>query len=73
MTVRTAMTLRLLGPLIEIACVIVLLKVRDQGRLVLGIPVEYLLYAGLAFGLSLVVVGLTFARTAPRRPREPGQ
>jgi cation transporter-like permease len=71
MTVRTALILRLLGPLIEIVCVMVLLKVRDQERRVLGIPVEYPLYAGLALGLSLVVVGLIFSRPAKRRPFDP--
>jgi hypothetical protein len=72
MTLRTATTLRLLGPLIEVVCVILLLRVRDQGRQILGIPVEYPLYAGLALGFSLVIAGLTLARPDPRRPRDPG-
>jgi hypothetical protein len=72
MTARTAVTLRLLGPLIEVVCLIVLMRVRDQGRQFAGMPVEYPLYAGLALGFALVVVGLTFARPAPRRPRDPG-
>jgi hypothetical protein len=72
MTSRTATTLRLLGPLIEVACLIVLLRVRDQGRRFFGLPVEYSLYTGLAVGFALVVIGLTFARPAPRRPRDPG-
>jgi hypothetical protein len=72
MTSRTAVTLRLLGPLIEVACLIVLLKVRDQGRQFFGLPAEYPLYAGLAVGFVLVVIGLTFARPAPRPPRDLG-
>ena len=72
MTARTGLTLRLLGPLIEVACLIVLLRVRDQGRQILGLPVEYPLYAGLALGLTLVVVGLAFVRPAPRRPGDRG-
>jgi hypothetical protein len=72
MTTRNALTLRLLGPLIEVVCLILLLKVRDQGRQIAGVPVEYPLYAGLAIGFSLVVVGLAFARTTPRQPRDPG-
>ena len=72
MTAQTGVILRLVGPLIEVACLIILLRVRDQGRQVAGIPVEYVLYAGLALGFALVVVGLTLARPAPRRPRDPG-
>jgi hypothetical protein len=68
MTARTGVILRLLGPLIEVGCLIVLLRVRDQGRTVLGLPVEYPLYAGLALGLTLVVVGLALVRPAPRNP-----
>jgi hypothetical protein len=72
MNARTGVTLRLVGPLIEVACLIVLLKVRDQGRQVFGLPVEYPLYAGLALGLALVVVGLAFVRPAARRPDDRG-
>jgi hypothetical protein len=73
MTVRTALTLRLLGPLIEVVCLILLLKIRDQGKQFAGIPLEYLLYAGLALGFCLVAAGLIFSsRPAPRRPRDPG-
>ena len=72
MTARTAVILRLLGPLIEVVCLIVLLKVRDQGWLILGMPIEYPLYVGLAVGFALVVIGLIFSRTATRRPRDSG-
>jgi hypothetical protein len=71
MNPRTGVTLRLLGPLIEVVCLILLLRWRDQGRQVLGFPVEYPLYAGLALGLALVLVGLALSRPAPRRPRDP--
>jgi hypothetical protein len=66
MTARTGLTLRLLGPLIQAASLIVLLRVRDQGRQVFGMPVEYPIYASLAFGLALVVIGLAFVRPDPR-------
>ncbi len=72
MNARTGMILRLVGPLIEVGCLIVLLQVRDRGRSVAGVPVEYPLYAGLALGFALVVAGLTLVRPAPRRPRDPG-
>jgi hypothetical protein len=72
MTARTGLTLRLLGPLIEVVCVILLLRVRDQGKQLAGVPIEYPLYAGLAIGLGLVVAGLILSQNAPRRPRDPG-
>ena len=72
MSARTGLILRLLGPLIEVICLILLLQVRDRGRTYLGVPAEYPLYAGLAIGFGMVVVGLTFARPATRRPRDPG-
>jgi hypothetical protein len=72
MSARTGVILRLLGPLIEVGCLIVLLRVRDQGRQVFGLPVEYPLYAGLALGLTLVVVGLAFVRPANQQPGDRG-
>ena len=72
MNARTGMILRLLGPLIEVACLIVLLRVRDQGRQVFGVPVEYLLYVGLGLGLTLVVVGRALVRPRSRRPGDVG-
>ena len=72
MTARTGTMLRLIGPLIEVACLIALLNVRDQGRMILGLPVEYPLYAGLALGLSLVVIGLALVRAEARRTGRPG-
>ncbi len=72
MTARTGLTLRLVGPLIEVVCLIVLVNVRDQGRRVLGVPVEYPLYAGLAVGLTLVVVGLASVRSTSRSPLDRG-
>ena len=70
MSPRTGLTLRLLGPLIEVICLILLLQVRDQERAFLGVPAEYPLYAGLALGFAMVVVGLTFARPSTKRPRD---
>jgi hypothetical protein len=70
MTARTALTLRLLGPLIEVVCLILWLRVRDQGRTLAGIPVEYPIYAGLAVGFTLVLIGLAFSRPHSRPPRD---
>jgi hypothetical protein len=73
MSQRTGLILRLLGPLIEVVCLILLIRDRDRGRTILGVPVEYPLYVGLGVGFALVVVGLTFARPATRRPRDSGR
>ena len=73
MTSQTAVTFRLLGPLIEVVCLILLLKVRDRGMSFVGIPLEYPLYAGLALGFGLVAAGLLYSsRPAPRPPRDLG-
>ena len=68
MSQQNALILRLVGPLIEIGCVLALRRFGDRGLTVAGLPVEYPLYAGLAAGLALVVAGLTLGR----RPRPPG-
>ncbi len=70
MNASTAVTLRLLGPLIEVVCLIILLRVRDQGRTIAGIPVEYPIYVGLAVGFGLVLIGLAFSRPTSRPPRD---
>ncbi len=70
MTARTAVTFRLFGPLIEVICLIFLLKIRDQGRTFVGIPLEYPLYLGMGIGFAFVVAGLVFSRPTPRPPRD---
>ncbi len=67
MNPRTALIFRLAGPSIEVACAILLRRFGDRGLLVLGQPVETLLYVGFGIGLVLVICGLTLVRT-PRRP-----
>jgi len=68
MNSQTGLILRLVGPLIEIACVLLLNRHGGRGLTVFGgVPVEYPLYVGLASGLALVVAGLTLVR----RPRDP--
>ena len=59
------LTLRLLGPLIEVFCLIGLQRWGGQGRTIAGLTVDTLLYAGLALGFALVVVGLTWFRRRP--------
>lgn len=63
--------LRMLGPAIEILCVVALLRYRGQGRLVLGVRLESLLMAGFVLGLVCVFLGLwlSFAATRSRPDR----
>lgn len=67
---QTAMTLRLVGPLLEILCAAILMKTWGEGRTVLGIPIEPLLMTGFALGLGMVIAGLTMVKrpTSDRRP-----
>jgi len=67
---RIGMVLRLLGPLIECLCLIVLMRSGNRGNTFLGLPIEPFLYAGLACGLVMVIVGLLLSRSAARHPRE---
>lgn len=60
--------LRLVGPLIEVGCIVTLLQVNGLGYRALGLPIEYLLYAGIAVGFVLVLVGIIISR----RPAPPG-
>ncbi len=59
------LALRLVGPLIEVICLALLQKWGGRELTVAGVPVEYPLYGGLALGLALVVLGLTWFR--PKR------
>ncbi len=59
------LALRLIGPLIEGLCLILLQKWGGQERTIAGLPIEYPLYAGLAVGFILVVLGLTWFRSRP--------
>ena len=60
----TALTLRLVGPAIELASVLGLREYWGTGRgPALGLPVKYLFAAGLVLGLcAMVVAGLTLVR-----------
>ena len=76
MTARTGVTLRLLGPLIEVVCLIVLLKVSRPGAAgPRGFRSSTRSMRGWRWGSRLVVVGLTLVPTRPAtaaRPRLKG-
>ena len=65
MSSPVGLVLRLVGPLIEVVCLALLQRWGGRELTVAGVPVEYPLYAGLALGFALVVLGLTWFR--PRR------
>lgn len=61
--------LRVVGPLIEFACVFALVSNRGRGRTVVGVPLDNLLYAGILLGLVLVVAGLALSPFRSRTRR----
>ncbi|HWE36338.1 MAG TPA: hypothetical protein VG406_07170 [Isosphaeraceae bacterium] len=64
---ETGLILRVVGPLIEFACVFALVSNRGRGRTVGGVPLDNVLYAGILFGLILVVAGLALGPFRTRR------
>jgi hypothetical protein len=55
---QTGLILRLVGMLIEFLCAAGILATRGQNPMIAGlVPLHYLLYGGLAFGLGLVIAG----------------
>ena len=63
MSSPTGLALRLIGPLIQLLCFVLLQKFGGQGRTVLGVDLEYWLYGGFGVGLVLVLLGITVFRT----------
>ena len=68
----TGVTLRLLGPLVEILCLLGLQRWGGQGLTLGGVRVETFLYGGLVFGFAMVVLGLTWFRSSRRPVAEDG-
>ncbi len=64
MNPRTGVALRLLGPSIEVACLLLLQRFGDRGLRLFGQPVETWLNVGFASGLVLVACGLLLVRPA---------
>jgi hypothetical protein len=73
---ETGLLLRVLGPLIEVICLVLLFSFPGEGRDIAGLPLRPFLYGGIVFGLVLVIAGLTLARReVPSRPyrKEPAE
>ena len=58
----TGLILRLVGPLIQLACFGLLQKRGGQGRTLLGVDLEYWLFGGFGVGLVMVILGITVFR-----------
>jgi hypothetical protein len=66
---ETGLLMRVLGPLIEVICLVLLFSFPGEGRDIAGLPLRPFLYGGIAFGLVLVIAGLTLVRRdVPSRP-----
>jgi hypothetical protein len=66
---ETGLLMRMLGPLIEVICLVLLFSFPGEGREIAGLPLRPFLYGGIAFGLVLVIAGLTLVRRdVPSRP-----
>lgn len=63
---QIGLLLRLIGPLIQLACVALLLRSDLATRPFAGIPSRSWLFGGFFLGFALVVVGLFLSRR-PRR------
>jgi hypothetical protein len=69
---ETGRALRVIGPLIEVVCLVLLFAFPGRRPAPGGIPLDYGLYAGLALGFAMVVVGLTMVRHPSReQPSQP--
>ena len=62
MSSTPGLALRLIGPLLQLACFAVLKRYGGQGRTWLGVALETWAYAGFGLGLVLVLLGLTVFR-----------
>ena len=62
MSSPAGLVLRLLGPLLQVACFAALMRWGGQGRSVAGVAVDHWCFAGFGVGLVLVVLGLTVFR-----------
>jgi hypothetical protein len=57
------------GLLIEMVCLLALVSLGDERRVIAGITVRHMLFAGLALGFVLWAVGLTLLLRAARQAR----
>jgi hypothetical protein len=66
---ESALLLRLIGPLIQVICLVLLFWPGSRGRTIAGVSAETLLYAGFALGFVVSLIGITLSRFQRQRPR----
>ena len=59
--------LRLVGPLIEIVCLMALMRMGGENPTYLGVPLRSILLSGIGIGLVCVIAGLVMSQQRPRR------
>jgi hypothetical protein len=67
----TGIVLRLVGPLIEIVCIMLIFALPAREIRIGGVRLLDILYGGIGFGLLLVIAGLTLVQRQPRSRRRP--
>jgi hypothetical protein len=68
MSPSTGLTLRLVGPLIEVICLGLMFGLPARDIQFHGVALQTVLYGGVALGLLLVIAGLTLVRRPRRTP-----
>jgi hypothetical protein len=69
---RFGWTLRLIGPLLQVLCLVALFAMRDlMDKPVLGLPVVYYIYGGFLLGFLMVIVGIFLSRIDRDDSRSP--
>ncbi len=69
MNLQPGLTLRLLGPLVEVVCMVALLRFRGRSVIILGVSVEQICYLGLIVGFTMVIVGIFLSQSQRERNR----
>lgn len=68
MSSQTSTILRMMGLIIEVACAAIMIKVRGEGRLFLGISAETVLMCG--FGVGFVMWAMSRTMVKRRKPTQ---
>ncbi len=62
--------LRRVGLLIELACLLAFVALRDDRRVVAGVDLRRMLIAGVALGFGIWIMGMLWIRLPARRSRD---
>ncbi len=59
--------LRLVGPLIQIVCLLILMRMGSDNPSYLGVPLRSILLSGIGVGLVCVIAGIVMTQQGRRR------